>query len=133
MYYNCVIFVTRKPKQCTFNNVFTFSNVEIGQSFPPYYRYICVFQVVYFSSIFPYVLLTVMLIRGVTLPGALEGIKYYVKPDFSRLTDAAVRMSPFPSCNILRKIRIIMWCVGQRGGTPYFSMVGRFCGDDLHF
>ena len=31
-----------------------------------------------------------MLIRGVTLPGAIDGIMYYIKPDFSRLTDAQV-------------------------------------------
>ena len=49
-----------------------------------------VFQVVYFSSIFPYVLLTIMLIRGVTLPNAAEGIQYYLNPDFERLADAKV-------------------------------------------
>ena len=49
-----------------------------------------ILQVVYFSSIFPYVLLTCMLVRGVTLPGALDGIKFYVKPDFAKLTDANV-------------------------------------------
>ena len=32
-----------------------------------------------------------MLIRGVTLPGAMEGIMYYIKPDFGRLTDAQVK------------------------------------------
>ena len=31
-----------------------------------------------------------MLLRGVTLEGAEEGIKYYLKPDFSRLSDAQV-------------------------------------------
>ncbi|ELU02987.1 hypothetical protein CAPTEDRAFT_121763 [Capitella teleta] len=46
--------------------------------------------VVYFSSIFPYVLLTVMLIRGVTLDGSTEGMLYYISPDFNRLTDARV-------------------------------------------
>ncbi|KAI0229899.1 Sodium- and chloride-dependent glycine transporter 1 [Lamellibrachia satsuma] len=47
-------------------------------------------KVVYFSSIFPYVLLTVMFIRGVTLEGAATGIKYYLTPDFSKLQDAKV-------------------------------------------
>ncbi|ESN90548.1 hypothetical protein HELRODRAFT_166228 [Helobdella robusta] len=47
-------------------------------------------KVVYFTSTFPYVLLTVMLVRGVTLHGALKGIKFYVLPDFTRLTDPIV-------------------------------------------
>ncbi len=33
-YCNCVVFVAREPKQYTFNNVFTFSNIKIGQFFP---------------------------------------------------------------------------------------------------
>lgn len=48
------------------------------------------FQVVYFTATFPYVILTVLLIRAVTLDGALYGIIYYLKPDFSRLADAQV-------------------------------------------
>ena len=48
-------------------------------------------QVVYFSSLFPYVLITIMLIRGVTLEGASYGIEFYLIPDWERLTDATVR------------------------------------------
>ena len=42
-------------------------------------------QVVYFTAVFPYVMLLVLLIRGVTLPGAWEGIKYYLYPDLKRV------------------------------------------------
>jgi len=47
-------------------------------------------QVVYFTALFPYFLLTVLLIRGVTLPGAAEGIAFYLTPDLSRLRDPEV-------------------------------------------
>ncbi|XP_067651013.1 sodium- and chloride-dependent glycine transporter 2-like [Haliotis asinina] len=47
-------------------------------------------KVVYVTAILPYLLLTLILIRAVTLPGAVQGIIYYIKPDFSRLTDVQV-------------------------------------------
>ena len=49
-----------------------------------------IFQVVYFTATAPYILITVLLIRAVTLPGAGEGIKFYLKPDWSRLKDGQV-------------------------------------------
>lgn len=39
----------------------------------------------------PYLVLTVLLLRGVTLPGAIDGIKAYLSVDFLRLCDAKVR------------------------------------------
>ncbi|KAG9472198.1 hypothetical protein GDO78_020860 [Eleutherodactylus coqui] len=47
-------------------------------------------KIVYFTSTFPYVMLTILLIRGVTLPGAYNGIMFYLKPDTSRLKDPQV-------------------------------------------
>ena len=47
-------------------------------------------QVVYFTATAPYILLTAVLIRGVTLPGAADGIKFYLTPDLSRLGDGQV-------------------------------------------
>jgi len=42
------------------------------------------------TSLFPYVLLTIMLIRGVTLEGAALGIEFYLIPDWSKLADPKV-------------------------------------------
>ncbi|XP_077984966.1 sodium-dependent proline transporter-like [Glandiceps talaboti] len=47
-------------------------------------------KVVYFTAVFPYVVLTILLIRGVTLPGAGEGIKFYLNPRWELLMDATV-------------------------------------------
>lgn len=66
----------RKPKQLTLHSVSS-----------------CLFvsrQIVYFTAIFPLVVIFIMLIRGVTLDGAGEGIIYYLKPDFARLADPQV-------------------------------------------
>ncbi|XP_062402174.1 sodium- and chloride-dependent GABA transporter 2-like isoform X2 [Sardina pilchardus] len=49
-------------------------------------------KVVYFTATFPYVMLVVLLVRGLTLPGAADGIKFYLYPDPARLADPQVWM-----------------------------------------
>uniref|UniRef100_A0A3B3D6U9 Transporter n=1 Tax=Oryzias melastigma TaxID=30732 RepID=A0A3B3D6U9_ORYME len=49
-------------------------------------------KVVYLTATFPYVMLFVLLVRGATLPGATQGIIYYLKPDVARLADPQVWM-----------------------------------------
>lgn len=49
-------------------------------------------KVVYVTALFPYVIITALFIRGITLPGAIDGIKFYILPDFSKVYDIQVWM-----------------------------------------
>ncbi|XP_005755498.1 sodium- and chloride-dependent GABA transporter 2-like, partial [Pundamilia nyererei] len=49
-------------------------------------------KVVYFTATFPYVMLVVLLARGLTLPGAINGLAFYLYPDPTRLVDPQVWM-----------------------------------------
>lgn len=48
-------------------------------------------QVVYITATMPYVVLFVLLIRGITLPGSMDGIRAYLTIDFERLNNLEVR------------------------------------------
>jgi len=47
-------------------------------------------KVVYFTSMFPYVLLFILLIRSLLLPGAYTGIKYLFTPRLDKLLNSEV-------------------------------------------
>lgn len=53
-------------------------------------------QVVYFTATFPYLMLIVLLVRGLTLPGAGIGVQFYLYPDLGRLSDPQVRRQKSP-------------------------------------
>lgn len=47
-------------------------------------------KVSYFLAIFPYIILIILLVRALTLPGSLDGIVYFLKPQWSELLNAKV-------------------------------------------
>jgi len=49
-----------------------------------------VIQVTYVTALFPYVVLLILLVRGVTLNGSLQGIMYYITPRWQQLASAQV-------------------------------------------
>ena len=42
-------------------------------------------QIIWFTALFPYVIMLVLLVRAVTLQGAYNGLVYFIKPDWSKL------------------------------------------------
>lgn len=47
-------------------------------------------QVVYVTATFPYFVLIVLIIRGATLEGSLQGVAFYLTPVWERLANAQV-------------------------------------------
>lgn len=44
----------------------------------------------YFTSIFPYFILTALLVRALTLPGAYRGVLFFIQPEWERLLSPGV-------------------------------------------
>lgn len=47
-------------------------------------------KVVWATATLPYVVLSLLLARGLLLPGAAQGIAYYLRPQLARLADTQV-------------------------------------------
>ncbi len=67
-------------------------------------------KIVKYTVILPVILLVILIARAVTLPGAMDGLSYYLTPDWSKLLDvnvwAAAYGQIFFSLSILFSIMI---------------------------
>jgi NSS family neurotransmitter:Na+ symporter len=52
-------------------------------------------KIVFYTVITPWVILVIMVVRGLTLPGAIEGLKFYLTPNFSVLLDPQVWLAAY--------------------------------------
>jgi len=106
-------------------------------------------KVTYFTATFPYLIIAALLVRGLTLDGAWNGIQYYIKPDFKKLLDPEVwssaatqifyslgiafgtlttlaSFSPFDN-NVIRMtltVTTINCCTSIIGGFVIFGVIG---------
>ena len=75
-------------------------------------------QVVWVTATMPYVVLTILLIRGVMLPGSAAGILYYITPRADRLVDPQVihylySLIIYYTCSL-----ILMLCLSNSSALP---------------
>ncbi|XP_053492568.1 sodium- and chloride-dependent GABA transporter 2-like isoform X1 [Ictalurus furcatus] len=76
-------------------------------------------KVVYFTATFPYVMLVVLLVRGLSLPGASDGIRFYLYPDPTRLTDPQVWMDA--GTQIFYSYALCMGCLAALGSYNKYN------------
>ncbi|KAH8323332.1 hypothetical protein KR067_005258 [Drosophila pandora] len=52
----------------------------------------------YFLAIFPYIIMGVLLVRAVTLPGSIDGIYYFIRPQWGKILDPKVWYAAVTQC-----------------------------------
>lgn len=80
-------------------------------------------KVVWVTALAPYVVLFFLLIRGVTLPGAAEGIRYYLTPQWHKLQSSKVS---FVENNIFSKDYLLLSVILIASGLDRCSVTNFF-------
>ncbi|XP_026205345.1 sodium- and chloride-dependent GABA transporter 2-like [Anabas testudineus] len=73
----------------------------------------------YFTATFPFIMIAVLFVRGMTLPGALHGIKYYLYPNPARLADPQVWMDA--GTQIFYSYAICLGCLTTLGSYNNYN------------
>lgn len=91
-------------------------NIEDGIGLPDwrlticlFISWLCIFVIVvrgikssgkaaYFTAIFPYVVMLILLIRAVTLNGSANGILYFITPDWNKLWTSSIWYNAVGQC-----------------------------------
>ncbi|TWW69317.1 Sodium- and chloride-dependent GABA transporter 2 [Takifugu flavidus] len=87
-------------------------------------------KVVYFTAIFPYVMLVILLIWGLSLPGAMQGVVFYLYPDVSRLADLQVWLDACSQVLFSYGVSDTVWlcllnsCTSFVAGFTVFTVLG---------
>ncbi|XP_077579794.1 sodium- and chloride-dependent GABA transporter 3-like [Stigmatopora nigra] len=76
-------------------------------------------KVVYFTATFPYVMMIALLIRGLTLPGAWDGIRFYLSPDPNRLSEPQVWMDA--ASQIFYSYAVCTGCLASLGSYNKYN------------
>lgn len=79
-------------------------------------------KVVYFTATFPYACLLIFMVRGLTLPNALTGLRFFFEPDYSHLLDPQVWIHG--AIQIFFSLGIGYGCIASFGS--FGSREGRF-------
>ncbi|XP_040889216.1 solute carrier family 6 member 11a [Toxotes jaculatrix] len=82
----------------------------------------------YFTATSPFIMLAVLFLRGMTLPGAFHGIKYYLYPNPARLADPQVWMDA--GTQIFYSYAICLGCLTTLGS---YSKYNNNCYRDSFF
>nr|XP_046264542.1 sodium- and chloride-dependent GABA transporter 2-like [Scatophagus argus] len=85
-------------------------------------------KVVYLTATFPYVMIFALLIRGITLPGAIDGIRFYLSPDPTRLASPQVWMDA--GSQILFSYAVCLGCLPALGS---YNRYNNNCYKDAFF
>lgn len=94
-------------------------------------------KVVWVTALAPYVVLIFLLIRGVTLPGAAEGIRYYLTPQWHKLKNSKVFFLHIHALSLCATVSIrLMNCQTQYTFyqlMPIESEMASICTHDICF
>ena len=66
-------------------------------------------KVVMFTATFPYILLIAFVIRGCTLPGAMNGINYFIQPQWDKMLESKVWI--YAAAQVFNSVGIAFGCL----------------------